>query len=332
MWDLDTLRAMNARACLGARAQTKEVPEPVLPLQDLADRLTVGPPSLHALVDLFEQSESLGDFLNLVREYLPNREREIMAGSIDDRLERFCRLFEQRYFPLSDQARDELDLASFCAYIPIDLMGISYDDYHDFEGFRQGLLMMISLIVYPYIDAEPEPCSRGMFTGHVGGRVPIIEEVAKLVGKQLASEIPEKGWEPEDLHRMTDGTKYDGLAACADWIYHSTDCMVLDASYEEYSGEAWSRDVVNDLAAQWPKVKEVQGKINALAEWLEGDPRANFQELLSFLLDRKLDIIPKEQLPLPLDNNGQVDPKRLIEIFGNERGISESEIVQAATF
>lgn len=323
MFDLDTLAALNDQACRESQAPDPEV----LPLSVLADRLMTGPPSLGALMDLFEQTRHLGDFLHLIREYLPDREREIMAGSMEDRVETFRRLFSTRYFPLADNFDDDLSLENFCAYIPIEPRGISYDDYHNFDGFRDGLQMMVALIVYPYVDSAPEPCSHGLLQKpYEGGRIAIIEHVANLVGRRLATEIPEKGWEAGELHRLTDGTEYQGIAYCADWLCQSTGYGLLDVSYDEYSGEEWSRDAVDALTRDWPKVEEIEHQIYALADWLEESPSANFGQLLHFLLGRSDHEVPKEQLPLPLDENGQVDTTKLTAISGKERPTVTSHV------
>ena len=94
---------------------------------------------------------------------------------------------------------------------------------------------------------------------------------------------------------MTDGTRYDGAGAFADWACSSTGCVVLDSSYEncdyeEGSGEPtfrWTKHNVDILTEQWPKVQEIRGKIDHLVEWLEAEPIGHFTELLDFLLKTK---------------------------------------------
>ena len=75
---------------------SKPVAEKAMPLTVLADRLTLGPPSIGVLIDLLEQSEYVQEFLELVREYLPEHEKEIMLEDHDDRAYRFCQLFSAR--------------------------------------------------------------------------------------------------------------------------------------------------------------------------------------------------------------------------------------------
>ena len=124
---------------------------------------------------------------------------------------------------------------------------------------------------------------------------------------------------------MTDGTNYEGCGEFADWICSSTECMQLNATYDGYAEESWERGLVDDLTQQWPKVRQIQAKINHLTDWLDADLRTNFRELMVFLLKRKDMIVPKEQLPLPLDENGQVKPKTLVEIFSQEEVATNGE-------
>jgi len=273
----------------------------VFPLSILASTLLTGPPSLNALIDILENSESIAEFLQLVREYVPEYEAEIMGAEYDGRISQFSHYFSQRYFPLSDQTYwDENTIEDFLRQIPVDLMGFSYDDYHDFADFRAGYVLMLSLVESPWSDDSD------------GGRVPILEEVAKLVGKGLMELIPPEGWKMELLHQILDETQYAGVAAFADWICKDTGCWVLDASYDEYEGETWSHDVIDVLTEQWPRVVSIQDKIQGIAEWLEEDIKRNFTELLAYILNRKDLIIPREQLPFPLDENGQVIRKEVM--------------------
>ncbi len=308
MWDLDTLHYLNEeahrRAVERANEQSRPSPSPtttpVFPLAILARILITGPPRLAALIELLENSENVVAFLELVREYVPEYETEIMGAELDDRIRQFDRYFSRRYFPLSDELNlDEFTIYDFIRQIPIDLMGFTYDDYHSFEDFRAGYVLMLALVESPYVDY----CD--------SGRVPILEEVGNLVDKSVLELTPDEGWSAEELHRMLDSSPYEGVAAFADWVNASTGCWQLDCSYTDYEGEGWSHDVVDVLTEQWPKVVDIQDKIQKMAEWLEEDERHNFEELLARILNRKDFIIPREQLAFPLDENGQVIRKEV---------------------
>src|SRR4030066_2375407 len=98
MYDFKTLRRLNEQACVAAAAlassnkppsvqaeeKIKDVgPPPVFPLSVLARKLMSGPPSLAYFMELLEQSESFTGFRDLIREYLPEYEVNIMAEDLD---------------------------------------------------------------------------------------------------------------------------------------------------------------------------------------------------------------------------------------------------------
>lgn len=124
-------------------------------------------------------------------------------------------------------------------------------------------------------------------------RVPLLDKVTRIVGMELVSHIPGAGWDPEQLHRFTDNTRYDGAGDFADWACSQTGCVLLDTAYENcqfIEGNAqptfpWTRNNVETLAAEWPKVKTIRKKIDHLVEWLEISPRNRFREMLEFLLE-----------------------------------------------
>lgn len=298
MWDLDTLQYLNEQAVLIHRMVNGETigenqfkVEPVFPLSILSWKLTVGPPSLSWLADRIKNYESVAEFLELVREFLPERERAIMSQIADtDKIRSFSHYFSNKYFPLSDNflgAYDDFSLSDFTHYIPVDLFGFSWDDYHSFIDYREGLTLLMALIESPYDDEA---------------RIPVLEEAVSLVGKDLVELIPIGGVSLDEIHRMLDGTKYEGVVAVADWIHSNTGCWQLDATYEEYAGEMWSHHIVDNLTLQWPQVTELQQKMVDTYIWLEEDIHKNFSDLLYFLLDlpEKPFVVPKEQLPLPI--------------------------------
>ena len=306
MYDLETLRLLNERATIASRKLVNEklgqpvatTPEPVFPLAVLATKLLVGPPSLSRLIDLVLNYDSIVEFLELVREYLPEHEGEIMAqGEEQSRIERFCSLFGNRYFPLADlpDYGDDSLLSDFLQYIPVELMGFAYDDYEEFNSFRDGFILLLAVVESPYAETS---------------RVPLLERVKELVGKDLLALIPPEGWSLDDIHRMLDGTEYEGCVAFADWVHNNTDCWQLDANHTDYGPEFWSRDIVDGLTRQWPTVMDLQDKMHRMFEWLEEDVHHNFSKLLSTIRGTEYEEVPvavaKEQIPFPLDDDGQV--------------------------
>jgi hypothetical protein len=149
-----------------------------------------------------------------------------------------------------------------------------------------------------------------------GGRVPVVDAVRQLVGEDMARRLPAEGWEAKTLHKMTDGTPYDGVGDFADWANQCTGTIVLDTNYgdveyREGEGEPifkWTKYNVKTLAQDWPKVQEIRRKIAKIVDWMEADPHQHFRELLDFI----------EALPLskrrpadPNKNRSQYDPTEL---------------------
>ena len=305
MWDLETIRRMEAQAHLsfrrkqqmvnGEEEQTDEPdPEPVYPLAILASKLITGPPSLSKLIDLLENSDSIAYFLEMVREYLPAHEAEIMSGTDDlSRIRSFVRYFDEQYFPLQDVEGyyEDYEFSDFLSHIPVDLMGFSYDDYEEFNSFRDGFVLLLSIAESPYEDNQ---------------RIALIERVKELVGKQMVEMIPPDGWSLDEIHRRLDGSKYEGCAAFADWIHSCTGCWQLDANYEDYVPEGWSREIIDGLTEQRAEVIDLQEKMQRMYEWLEEDIYHHFEELLARMNDTEYIPVPREQIPFPLDDNGQV--------------------------
>ena len=308
MWDLETIRQLNEQAYLSSLKMVNEgiggtttplKPEPVFPLAILAAKLLAGPPSIVRLIDLVQNSDSVAEFLMLVKEFLPEHRADIMAAPSDSyRIERFCYYFGNRYFPLEDVEGFYADytISDFIHHIPIPLMGFSWDDYEQFNDYRDGFVLLLSMVESPYNNDE---------------RLPILERVKDIVGKSLVELIPHEGWSLDDIHRMFEGSRYEGVIAFADWIHQSTGYMQLDGNYTDYGPEFWSVELVNSLTAEWPTVIDLQEKMSHMYEWLEEDMHHNFEKLLAIMLGREVVSVPKEQMSFPLDDDGQVVRKEM---------------------
>jgi hypothetical protein len=217
---------------------------------------------------------------------LPEYESEIMSAPRNRRVYKFCYYFGLEYYPLP--ANTDCHPADWVNGMPVELMAMSYSAYHELQ-MRPGYILLLSLVIYPYEgderDIEEEVPSNG-------AKVPLLDLVQRIVGEDSINRIPKDGWTSEELHRITDGTKYDGVGAFADWACSNTGCVVLDSSYEncdyeEGSGEPtflWTKRNVDILTSEWPRVQEIRGKIDHIVEWLEADPIERFRELLEFLL------------------------------------------------
>ncbi len=301
MWDLEALARMNQEAHYRWVEKSREKarrtiiqlgPPPVYPLSVLARRLLTGPPSLSHLMDILQDSRVLAEFHELVTQYLPERETEIIHQDNDRRIELFAHYFGQKYFPLSDNLTlADCTLGELVEGIPVDFMGFSEESYHCFTDFRDGDILMLSLVQCPYDDEEEN--NQGM-------RVPVLEKAIELVGKGLVDLIPAAGFMPEDMHRMLDGTELEAAAHFADWVHACTECIILDVtpSQVEQQGEPVSWEEAESLAEQWPEAVDIQDKIRTLSIWLEEDIHDRFRQLLATMLGRPQLVVPKEQLML----------------------------------
>jgi hypothetical protein len=321
MYDLEALRQLNEQACLAAVAlassdkppsvqaeeQTKDAgPPPVFPLSVLARKLMGGPPSLAYFMELLEQSESFTGFRDLIREYLPEHEVNIMAEDLDRRAWRFSQLFSRKYFPLHDNTlSDEFGIGDLLGGIPFQPLGFSYEGYHAFADFRQGYILALALVECPWDEGDPLGLSddEEEADGIPGARIPILEAVGDIVGEGLVRLLPDAGWSAADLHTMTDGTEFEGLGLFADWVNGNTGCIHLDTMGESLDMEGlpeWDSDTVDEMTNDWHQATEILDKIHRVALLLEQDPERTFRKLVALLTGNKDLIIPKEQLPLPI--------------------------------
>ena len=286
MWDLEALRYLNEQAHLRAVAlankdrapsvsiaeKTKAVikPPPVFPLSVLARKLLGGPPSLAYYIELFEQNETFTGFRDLVREYLPEHEVNIMAEDLTDRAQRFTHFFNNEFFPLCDDLVDDFTIGDLIYRIPTQPLGFSYESWHQFTDFREGYILALSLVEAPG-DEGPYGLDEEEEEGTMPGvRVPILEVVGKLVGKGLVSLIPDNGWSEEDLRRMTDGTEFEGLGDFAAWVQGTTGLYHLDAagsSIETGESIEWSREAVDELTYDWHMSSEILDNIHRFAHF-----------------------------------------------------------------
>jgi hypothetical protein len=273
----------------GRNVEEAQSPQPEgWALSLLADMLKAGPPMLSEIIGCLKQVETVKEFRELTRMLLPEYESAIMAAPRNRRVYKFCYYFGIEYYPLP--ANTDCPPADWVSGMPVELMAMSYSAYHELQ-MRPGYLLLLSLVIYPY-EGDERDIEEENEVSFNGARVPLLDTVQRIVGEEIVNRIPKDGWTAEELHRMTDETKYNGVGAFADWACSSTGCVVLDSSYEncdyeEGSGEPtflWTKHNIDILTEQWPRVQEIRGKIDHLVEWLERDQITHFRELLDFLL------------------------------------------------
>ena len=242
----------------------------------LATRLrSAGPPSLSHLVQLLSGVEHFEDFLELVRQYLPECEAEILLKrTVGDQVQLFTNRFSDRYFPLHDGFWIENGYEDLTAYVPLILQGISWDDYHEIaeigESWRPGYQLLFTLAENP-------------FEVYEGARVPLLEACAEIVPQSLVQRIPAGGYAPDALRQLLEGTEFEGAAAAADWLCSNTGTLFLDWPSDAEHDVQWTPENIRELTEEWQKAKVIIDRLHALAEWLEVNPPQRFGQLLDFI-------------------------------------------------
>ena len=241
-----------------------------------------GPPSLSILISHLSEMEDYGDFVKLVKEFLPEREEDILHQLTPaTQMAAFADYFEDRYFPLDDNIK----LGEIESYfeltrgIPVIIRGISWDDYHEIatSDWRFGAQLIAYLIESPYEEGD--------------ARIALAEACAEHVPVELLQRVPEGGISPDEAHRILDNTPYKALALWADILCANTGNFFLDTDYEMlWSGGAlpeWDQETVEILTRHWQQANLIEQEIFDLYEVLEGDPTARFEEILNLILERR---------------------------------------------
>ena len=252
------------------------------PLSALTRRMqSLAPPSLSILIARLSEMEDYGDFVKLVKEFLPEREEDIFHQlSPATQMAAFANYFEDRYFPLDENFKlgEGESYYELTRGIPVIVRGLSYDDYECITSdWRPGLQLMSYLIENPYEEGD--------------ARISLAEACEEHVTVELLQRVPEGGLSLDEAHRILDNTPYNALALWAGIMCASTGNFFLDTDYEMlWSGGAlpeWDRETVEILTRQWQQADLIQQEILDLAEFLEGDPATRFGEILNFILERR---------------------------------------------
>jgi hypothetical protein len=284
----------------------------------LADILKVGPPLLTEIIKCLESIDDVKKFAELTMMFVPEHDAEVMSAPRNRRVYKFCYFFGKKYYPLP--ANTDCPPAEWIGGMPVELLGMSYSEYHEL-AMRPGFLLLLSLVIYPYEgderdmeedelgDIEPREMTRDekeyvrrnkknkkkverLIEVFGGARIPLLDKVQRMVGEDIVRKIPPQGWEPAELHKMTNGTKFEGVGEFADWVCGQTGCVMLDTAYDncdyvEGDGEPvfqWTKRNVDIITEQWPKVKAIRAKMDHIVEWLETDQVSHFTELVNCLL------------------------------------------------
>ncbi len=258
-------------------------------LSGLAGLLLRRPPSLRELVTLAGYADDYAWFAGLVHRLFPREaESALAAPDVRTRVERFANLFGERHFPLympviefwSDDGDDPL-WSWLRQGIPFDLMGFGYDSLHElWHGYREGLSVMLLLAKPPdFFYGESDEI-----------RVAWLESAAERIPQETLERMPQGGIPLDALAEALKGSKFEGAAQAASWVFAETGNFFLDHSYEDgsYDGFAdpWEDEVIAEGAEEWRKAKALMDSVCKLTDWLEDDLPGRFAEMLDFVLPR----------------------------------------------
>jgi len=257
------------------------MPERDGPILTLANKLASrGVPSISILIARVDSAEAFGDFLNLVDEFLPERRQEILSEiNPGMQIALFANYFEDRFFPLDEYTKsgDAEEYEELTYRIPVIVMGMSYDDFHEIsENWRAGIQLMTYLVSSPYDDFE-------------GPSVALAEACREYVPQELIERAGAIQLELEEAHKILDGTKYEQLAHWADRLHCNTDNFFLDTDYEMLMQDviSWSREDVELLTTQWNQAQAAENRMTEFIVWLEADHGGRFEEVVNFILERR---------------------------------------------
>ncbi|GAI32901.1 unnamed protein product, partial [marine sediment metagenome] len=238
--------------------------QPTTPLEGLREKLrNARPPSISILLGVFRNVETYNDFVNLVREYLPEREKEILEKPTPhEQMACFASHFEDRYLPLHPSFKDgycEDDYYELLREIPIIVMGFSWEDYHELDSARLGAQLMSYLFESP-IQGYDE-----------GERVALVDGFAPEYQRE-AQRVPTNGITLDTAKRILKGKKWLGLRNWAQYIYQDTGNWFLDTDQEmRYSGmqNDWDKETVEAMSKEWLQAITFYDKMMEFAGWLE---------------------------------------------------------------
>ncbi|MBI2836117.1 MAG: hypothetical protein HYX85_00285 [Chloroflexi bacterium] len=231
--------------------------------------------SLRTLIARIEESEQYDDFVRIVREFLPEREQEILREPTPwKQISTFAGFFEDRYFPL-DAGYGDASYADFIGRgVPVEVHGIGWEQY---EEAPQNWAPQYQLIAYLVESPLTED----------GARIAIGEALLDYVPKKLLKKVPDKGFPLETLKERLKDTRYWGVALFVGRIHQSAGNFYLDTDDEMlWSGgdlPEWTKEDIDWLTNQWQQAQLIMQEADRSAEWLEQDMPAHFKELLDVL-------------------------------------------------
>ena len=284
-------------------------------LESLGNRLTAlaAPPSLAALMDLLESSETYAEFLRIVKEFVPDSVAEInRTHGAAAKMQVFAQAFERSYFPLwaNFADGDSEEYHELVKWIPVVTRSMSWDDYHDFAdgSWRPGYMLAVYLVENPWQDSG-------------GARIALAEACQEYVPREIIKSAGEE-IKLGLAHKLLDRTRFEAIATVGDILHYATGNCFYDNDQEQvYQGGSdleWNRENVEVLKLAWIESEDIQEKLDKFYAWLEGDAQTHcaegFSEILEFIEQRKeelgLGTKAKEPKPVVFGYDPQFEPSK----------------------
>jgi len=258
------------------------------------------PPSIRDLRQLLLSSENYAEFLRIVTQFTPEIEADVRrTDGARAKIALFATTFEGRYFPLhpafSEGSFD--DYNDICAQIPVVVMSINWDAYHELADgyYNEGMMLAAYVLADPYGDINAVE----------GERVVLADACSRFVRREDLERVPPGGLSQKDAHKLLDGTRFEALATVGDILNFETGDCFHDNDEESVSQGGvdleWTRENVETLTKQWLKAQVTEDKARNFYYWLETDKPAHFAELLDFIEARqkKLRAMPAKVVSTP---------------------------------
>ena len=155
------------------------------PLEILAGQLLGrGPPLINAILSFLVPEEGFSEFMELVNEYLPAHQADILTGTgVGDHLTLFAHYFRGPYFPLpyleDAYAIEDYTYGDVLYGVPVYSMGLDYDDWHELAQQKSpGRRLLHCLISSPWSVDDG------------GARLTLLQSCVDEIPRELLERIP----------------------------------------------------------------------------------------------------------------------------------------------
>jgi hypothetical protein len=284
------IEAQNAGRPIPAEVLHKldEIAPPSEPLETLVFRLKkASPMSISHLIHIFTPMDGAMEFSDLIKTYLPDRTKEIMAFDAPcEQMSRFAEIFSDIYFPIEtdddyyDRGDDEEGdsyswLTGQCPVIFQFITSDQYDEWAQDTNYPTELIVAL-ILENPYASND---------------KAAFADTAAKLIPVRFIELLPEDGFEIEHLEEWLKDTQFEPIAYWSKVIAHNTGNDFFDNSFnmEETGAQinvSWNIGTIYNLRKQWQEAEAFMGRWADFKNWFEKDLVKNTRNLIKILRER----------------------------------------------